>query len=130
MRIVGKGNKDGTKLIANISQAWSVNEDDVVSLNTQTSTPYSLVLSDASKNVRMNLAGVNTVNVPLNSSVAFPVGTLIQITQSGAGLTTVDGAAGVTVNGVSGGTVDCQGQYKPVTLQKVGTDEWEVYGGA
>jgi hypothetical protein len=46
----------------------------------------------------MNVAGANTVTVPPNSSVAFPVGTEIKVTQIGAGATTFVAGAGVTIN--------------------------------
>jgi len=44
------------------------------------------------------VAGANTVTVPPNSSVAFPVGTEIKVTQIGAGATTFVAGAGVTIN--------------------------------
>src|SRR5664279_3164644 len=38
---------------------------------------YTLVLADAGKLVTMNVSSANNLTVPLNSSVAFPVGTLV-----------------------------------------------------
>lgn len=100
----------------------------VISYNRQTSTPYTLVLTDADKMVEMNVATANQVTVPLNSSVAFPIGTQIMISQYGAGQTTIAPvSAGVTLRSV-GGWLKTAAQYGIVTLAKVGTDEWYVYG--
>ena len=63
----------------------------------QTGTTYTLVLTDANTCVTMNNASSNTLTIPTNASVAFPVGTSITIEQLGAGITTISPAAGVTL---------------------------------
>ena len=97
-------------------------------VNTQTSTPYTLVRTDAGKFVEMNVAGANTVTIPTNASVAFPLDTSLDVIQYGAGLTTVSGAAGVTVNGVTPGGGATAGQYFAISLYKRGTNEWIAIG--
>lgn len=88
-------------------------------INTQT-TNYTLALFDQDGRVEMNLAGANTLTVPTNATVAFPIGTEVRIVQIGAGATTISGAGGVTVDnaGVVGG------QWKSVMLYKRATNEW------
>jgi hypothetical protein len=101
------------------------------STNVQTSTPYTLVLSDASKYIEMNNASANVLTVPLNSSVAFPIGTEITIIQTGAGATTIIPTAGVTVNyySISGtATRIIKGQWSAATLIKRATDTWVLIG--
>lgn len=88
-------------------------------VNTQTAS-YTLVISDQDGRVEMNAAGANTLTVPTNASVAFPVGTEIRITQVGAGATTIAGAVGVT--GDNFGAIG--GQWKSALIYKRGTDEW------
>lgn len=95
--------------------------------NRQTSS-YTLVLSDANNFVEQNVASSNTLTVPPNSSVAFPVGTQVTITQYGAGLTTLAAGAGVTLR-TSSGTLTGPGQYLPMVLYKIGTDEWYLWNG-
>ena len=95
--------------------------------NLQTGTTYTLVLGDAGEIVEMNNASANTLTVPPNSSVAFPVNTRIDINQHGAGLTTVAAGAGVTVRSLTG--LVSQGQYAGMSLWKRATDEWVLYGG-
>lgn len=94
-------------------------------LNAQTAN-YTLVLSDSSKQVEMNVGSANTLTIPLNSSVAFPVGATILVVQTGAGQTTIAGAAGVTVNATPG--LKLRTQWSAATLVKRATDTWLVMG--
>lgn len=89
---------------------------------------YPLVLADASEGIEMNVAGANTVTVPLNATQAFPVGTLIPVVQYGAGLTSIVATGGVTIN-TSAGNLDSPGQYAPMFLRKIATDEWYLWNG-
>lgn len=68
-------------------------------VNAQTGTTYTLVLTDAGKNVTLSNASSVTVTVPTFASVAYPVGTVINLTNLGAGTVTVAAAGTVTVNG-------------------------------
>lgn len=94
--------------------------------NAQTSTSYTLVLSDAGKTVTMNNASANTLNIPTNASVAFPVGTRIDIIQYGAGQTTIAGS-GVTILSFDSNT-KLYGQYAGATLWKRSTNTWLLIG--
>lgn len=95
-------------------------------INTQTGS-YTLVLSDGMKIVEMNVAGANNLTVPLNSSVAFPIGTLIDVTQIGAGQTTIVATGGVTISS-KGGNLKLTGQWSGATLYKRATDTWVLLG--
>lgn len=97
----------------------------VKGINTQTAN-YQLVLADAGKIVEMNLAGANTLTIPTNATVAFPIGTIIDLVQYGAGQTTV-GGAGVTIRS-AGAKLKLSEQYATATLYKRGTDEWVLSG--
>jgi hypothetical protein len=94
--------------------------------NTQTSS-YTLVLADASKIVEMNVGSANTVTVPTNSSVAFPIGTEITVMQYGAGNTTIVAASGVTFRSKDFST-RIGDQYTGATLIKRDTNEWYLIG--
>lgn len=94
--------------------------------NLQTAS-YTLVLGDFGKNIRMNNASANNLTIPLNATVAFPVGTEIDICQYGAGQTTVVATGGVTIRSKSG-NLKLTGQYSGATLKKIGTDEWMLFG--
>ena len=96
--------------------------------NDQTGTAYTLALADAAHFVAMNNASANTLTIPANASVAFPVGTAITVGQRGAGTTKVKAATGVTLQGVSAGGGDISAQWATVLLRKVGADAWEAWG--
>jgi len=87
---------------------------------------YTLVLADKGKLVEISNASANTVTVPPNSSVAFPVGSQITVLQTGAGQTTIAAGVGVTVNSTPG--LKLRAQWSSVTLIKRLTDTWVVVG--
>ena len=98
------------------SSVWS---DDV---NAQTGTSYTLVLTDAGKQVTMNNASASTLTVPPNSSVAFDVGVRIVVIQLGAGAVTLTAGAGVTISSQTTSLV--MAQYQVATLIKQATNTW------
>jgi len=85
-----------------------------------------LVLADKDKLVEMNVATANNLPVPPNSSVAFPIGTQINVLQTGAGTTTLVAGSGVTVNATPG--LILRARWSSVTLIKRGTDTWVAIG--
>jgi len=95
-------------------------------LNAQTGTSYTTVLADASKLVTLNNGSAITLTIPANSSVAYPVGTKIDLAQIGAGQVTVAGAGGVTVNSTP--TLKFRAQYSAATCIKTATDTWLLVG--
>ena len=96
-----------------------------LTLNAQTGTTYTLVLTDNGRLVTLNNAAAITVTVPLNSSVAFATGAIINLQQIGAGQVTVVGDSGVTINGT--GTA-LRAQWSAASLIKTATDTWTVIG--
>lgn len=95
-------------------------------INTQTAS-YTLVLTDGFKTVEMNVGSANNLTVPLNASVAFPIGTIIELVQIGAGQTTVVATGGVTISS-KGGNLKLTGQWSGATLYKRATDTWVLIG--
>lgn len=99
---------------------------DTISTNLQNAS-YTLVLSDYGKLVEMNSSSANDLNVPLNSSVPFPIGTKIDVVQVGTGQTTISPVSGVTINSRDNER-KLSTQWSGVTLIKRGTDEWTLIG--
>ena len=95
--------------------------------NDQTGTSYTLVLTDDAKTVTMTNSSANTLTVPLNSSVAFPVGTQITIVQNGTGQTTIAYTSGVTIRS-AGSALKLRVQYSSCTLIKTASDTWLMLG--
>jgi hypothetical protein len=124
--LIGTTTDSGQKLQVNGTSNFSGLLTNYNVYNTQTSS-YTLVLDDASKIVEMNVGSANTVTVPTNASVAFPIGTEITVMQYGAGVTTFVAASGVTFRSKDFG--DRIGdQYTGATLIKRGTNEWYIIG--
>ena len=99
----------------------------VITIATSAQTAsYTLVLTDQSDLVEISNASANTLTVPLNSSVAFPVGTTITVLQTGAGQTTITPTGGVTINGTPG--LKLRAQWSSATLIKRATDTWVALG--
>lgn len=76
--------------------------------------------------VEMNSASAVTVTIPADSSVNFPIGTTLDIIQTGAGQVTIAGDTGVTVNATPG--LKLRTQWSACTLLKRGSDLWMAYG--
>lgn len=93
----------------------------------ETTTLRVLALTDRLKFIEMNNAATQTVEVPPNSSVAFPVGTTIQFVQLGAGAVVFSEGIGVTINSRAG-LLEINSQYGGATLRKTGTDTWILIG--
>lgn len=87
---------------------------------------YTLALADAGTVVEMNLAAANSLTVPTNAAVAFPVNSVVGVMQAGAGQTTVVGASGVTIR--TAGTLTLRAQWSQVSLRKRAADEWVLSG--
>jgi hypothetical protein len=102
-----------------------------LTLNAQTGTTYTFVLTDAAlKLVTASNAAAQTYTIPLNSSVAYPTGSQINVIAIGAGQVTIVGAGGVTVasTGATATQPKLRVQYSAATLMKVATDSWYVVG--
>ena len=107
--------------------AFEAGLNETIPLNAQTGTTYTLVAGDAGDLVTLTNAAAITLTIPLNSSVAFAIGTQITITQGGAGTVTVAGAVGVTVNSADG-DLKLRTQWSAATLIKIATNSWILIG--
>ena len=99
----------------------------MIAINAQTGATYTAVLTDDGKLVTMSNAGANTITIPPNSSVAFGIGTQINIAQLGAGNTSIVAGAGVTLNS-AGTKLKLDAQYAVATCVKTDTNTWFVVG--
>jgi hypothetical protein len=103
-----------------------------LTLNAQTAT-YTAVLADADqKLVTMSVASANDFQIPTNANVAFPVGTVINVIQIGAGQTTIkavtSGTTTISSTGATATTPKLRAQYSAASCIKVATDTWYVVG--
>ena len=125
-----------TAITADLSTAQTLTNKTLTSplinlgINTQTGTTYTTVLADNGKLITQSNASAIATTIPLNSSVAYPVGAQLNIAQLGAGQITVAGASGVTVvsTGATAATPKTRAQYSSLTAIQTSTDNWLVAG--
>jgi len=98
----------------------------MIAINAQTAS-YTAVLTDDGKLITMSNASANNFTVPPNSSVAYGIGTQLNIAQLGAGQTTIVAGSGVTLNS-AGTKLKLKEQYAVATCVKTDTNTWFVVG--
>ena len=117
------GNTDDVDIVVD-QQVMAAGTD-----NDQTGTTYTLVIADAENTtVWMDNAASNTLTIPLNAAVAFPIGTKINVVMEGAGVTTIDITATGTINGVVDASVVINNQFQAATLTKRAVNSWVIIG--
>ncbi|CAB4175924.1 hypothetical protein UFOVP979_13 [uncultured Caudovirales phage] len=99
----------------------------MIAINAQTGTSYTTVLADDGKIITCDNAASIALTIPPNSSVAYGIGTQINILQLSAGVVTITAGAGVTLNS-SGSKLKTNGQYALATCCKISTNVWIVLG--
>jgi hypothetical protein len=122
-----------TTQIATTAFVQSAEIANVVS-TTFTSNAYTLALTDAQTSQQAsNGSTAATLTVPPNASVAFPVGSWVEFTQTGTGKIQIAQGSGVTINcsvagGFVSGTTGCRVEYSVIRLLKVATNTWTLSG--
>jgi hypothetical protein len=123
--------KDGASAIRTVGNGF----DDALAkltLNAQTAT-YTAVLTDnRNKLVTMDLATANDFLIPTNASVAFPIGSVINVIQIGAGKTTIEavtpGTTTISSTGATATAPELRAQFSAASCVKVATDSWIILG--
>ena len=93
---------------------------------------YTAVIGDSYQVLdSMNKATAIAYKIPTNASVAFPIGTVLNILNKGAGVCTISATTSGTTTILSAGAVAAAptlAQYKMAACVKVATDTWYVVG--
>jgi hypothetical protein len=93
---------------------------------------YTAVIADTYQVLElMNKATAIAYKIPTNASVAFPIGTVLNILNIGAGVCTISAVTSGTTTILSAGAVAAAptlAQYKSAACIKTGTDAWYVVG--
>jgi hypothetical protein len=88
------------------------------------SSSYTCVLADAGKVVTMDNTSAATITIPPNSSVAYPVGTVINIARINSGTVALTAGAGVTLTGNT--ATGQMAATEQLACRKRSTDTWFV----
>ena len=119
----------GVIVNADISSSAAIEISKIADVTIDTKTAnYTLALTDKNKFIEMNLSSANTVSVPTNGNVAFPIGSQIHITQYGTGKTQIVAVTPATTTIRSTPGTYLRAQYSSATLIKRAADEWYLVG--
>jgi hypothetical protein len=103
-----------------------------LAFNADSGSSYTAVLTDNGKVVTMNNGSANTFRIPTNASVAFPIGTQINVLSIGAGQTTINavtsGTTTIQSTGATAAEPKLRARYSMATCIKSATDTWYVVG--
>jgi hypothetical protein len=117
----------------NMDFTWIAQDDMSLTINAQTGTSYTAVLADGTNSlVTMDNASANTFYIPTDASVAFDVGTVLNIYMKGAGATTITATTPGTTTIVSAGVTigsPVLSRYKTASAIKLAANNWTVIGG-
>ena len=112
---------------------WIAQDDSSLAINAQTGTSYTAVIGDGVNTlVTMDNASANTFYIPTDASVAFDVGTVLNIYMKGAGVTTITATTPGTTTVVSAGAASGSpvlARYKVASAMKLAANSWVVIGG-
>ncbi|MGA0877404.1 MAG: hypothetical protein ACO3QZ_05885 [Candidatus Nanopelagicaceae bacterium] len=136
--ILGITIPDDTDLVKNGASAMRTignGFDDALAkltLNAKTAT-YTAVLTDNRNTlVTMNVSTANDFLIPTNASVAFPIGSVINVIQIGTGQTTIkavtSGTTTIASTGATSTAPKLRARYSAASCIKVATDTWYVVG--
>lgn len=93
---------------------------------------YTLALSDAGKHIYSSNTAAQTITIPTNSSVAFPIGSVITIVNMGTNPITL-GISGVSIFPIGSLTALSSariGSGAPMQLIKTATNSWNILSGS
>lgn len=93
---------------------------------TDATTAKTLALTDIGRWIRFTSASTVSVTIPLNASVAFPIGTTLNGVQAAAGQINFIGSA--TINKPTGYNAKTRAQGASWGLVKVAADTWDLFG--
>jgi hypothetical protein len=101
-------------------------------INSQTGTAYTTVANDQySKLITQSNASASTISIPTNATTAYPIGTVLNIINIGAGVCTINAVTPATTTILSTGATPASptlGQYRAASCVKVLVDTWYVIG--
>ena len=98
-----------------------------ISTISQKTDSYTLSnLNERDTIVEISKGSATTLTIPADGTVNYPVGTTLDIIQTGSGQVTIAGAGGVTVNATPG--LKLRTQWSSATLLKRASNTWLVFG--
>ena len=107
---------------------WTDTAVSAGTVETTASTTVDPALDDAGKYFRCTAATDITVTIPLDATIAFPIGTSLKFRQCGAGVVILDGEGAVVLNSIDGYSTETAQEGAVIEAIKIDDDEWDVFG--
>jgi len=102
------------------------------SINNQTGTTYQPILTDASAIITMSNTSANTVTIPTDATLNFPVGSVLTIFSINTGQTTISAVTPATtiISSTASTAISpkLRTRYSSATAVKVAANLWYVAG--
>lgn len=124
----------GTQTLTNKTLTTPTLNDPKINLgiDAQTGTAYTVIIDDNGQLVTMNNASANTLSIPTDANVNFPIGTQITVLQLGAGQTTIQavtpGTTTINSTGATSSAPRLRTRYSSATCIKLSANNWVVIG--
>lgn len=119
---------DGYNNILDAAAAAEIAAGPAPILSSSVGGSRALILTDSGAIIELGGTIDWVVVIPTDTSVNFPVGTIINFTKTGTGLVSIMAATGVILNGVDAGTTTIFGQWAGASIYKRAAYEWVVQG--
>jgi hypothetical protein len=117
---------DDANFAATVTTSLGLKVDSLTPISQKTASYTLSSLTERDDLIEMGSASALTLTIPPASAVDYPIGTSIDILQTGAGQVTIAAGAGVTVNATPG--LKLRTTWSSCTLFKRAQNTWVVYG--
>ena len=117
---------DDANFASTVTTSLGLKVDSLTPISQKTASYTLSSLTERDDLIEMGSASALTLTIPPASAVDYPIGTSIDILQTGAGQVTIAPGAGVTVNATPG--LKLRTTWSSCTLFKRAANTWVVYG--
>ena len=117
---------DDANFAATVTTSLGLKVDSVTPISQKTASYTLSSLTERDDLIEMGSGSALTLTIPPNSAIAYPVGTSLDVLQTGAGQVTIAAGDGVTVNATPG--LKLRTQWSSATLFKRAENTWVVFG--
>ena len=117
---------DDANFASTVTTSLGLKVDSLTPISQKTASYTLSSLTERDDLIEMGSASALTLTIPPASAVDYPIGTSIDILQTGAGQVTIAAGAGVTVNATPG--LKLRTTWSSATLFKRAANTWVVFG--
>jgi len=117
---------DDANFASTVTTSLGLKVDSLTPISQKTASYTLSSLTERDDLIEMGSASALTLTIPPASAVDYPIGTSIDILQTGAGQVTIAAGSGVTVNATPG--LKLRTTWSSATLFKRAANTWVVFG--